>query len=97
MFLSFHPLCLKDELSVTFSQSFLLTNLGKVNGSVHVPLCPLYISESWHLHHLVIVKSVTHATPATICVFFKSSTIVSRSSLLTPVPPCVLSQGHHSE
>lgn len=41
---SFAPLCLKDELSVTFSQSFLLTNLGKVNGSVHAPLCPLRIS-----------------------------------------------------
>lgn len=38
MFLPLPPLCLKDELSVTFSQSFLLINLGKVNGSVHAHL-----------------------------------------------------------
>lgn len=42
--LPFPSLCLKDELFVTFSQSFLLTNLGKVNGSVHAPLCPLHLS-----------------------------------------------------
>lgn len=46
MFLPLPPLCLKDELSVTFSQSFLLINLGKVNGSVHAPLGPLCISLS---------------------------------------------------
>lgn len=46
MFLPLPPLCLKDELSVTFSQSFLLTNLGKVNDSVHAPLGPLRISLS---------------------------------------------------
>lgn len=43
------PLCLKDELSVIFSQSFLLTNLGKVNGSVHALLSPPRLSGSWHL------------------------------------------------
>lgn len=51
------PLCLKDELSVTFSQSFLLTNLGKVNGSVHVPPCPLSHGISAWQGILVCVKT----------------------------------------
>lgn len=50
-------LCLKDELSVTFSQSFLLTNLGKVNGSVHAPLCPLSHGISARQGTLVCVKT----------------------------------------
>lgn len=93
------PLCLKDELSVTFSQSFLLTNLGKVNGSVHAPLCPLSHGISAWQGILVCVKTaivqfVTHTPRARELVTFKSSTIVLRSPLsLPPFPPCVLSQG----
>lgn len=106
MFLPLPPLCLKDELSVTFSQSFLLINLGKVNGSVHAPLGPLCISLShgisaWQgsrsVWRLAIVKCVTHTPHAReLMNFLKSSPIVPRSPLsLPPSPPCVLSQGRH--
>lgn len=103
-FFLFPPLCLKDELSVTFSQSFLLTNLGKVNGSVHVPPCPPRISESRRLRPVrrgaprsvwgpAVVKFVT-PTPCAGAPRFPRAAPSSRSPLsLPPFPrvcrPCV--------
>ena len=84
MFLPSPLLCLKDELSVIFSQSFLLTNLGKVNGSVHALLSPPRLSGSWHLSpwgvsvcvqtgHCEVCDSYTlcpiHPVPQNLCVF----------------------------
>lgn len=99
-FFLFPPLCLKDELSVTFSQSFLLTNLGKVNGSVHAPPCPPRISESRRLRPVrrgaprsvwgpAVVKFVTPTPCAGRPAVSEGSAIVSVPSLASSFPPCV--------